>query len=102
LQTFLFLYLPADTLFASNINFPLSVNDTILLLSHSTFPTIAIMSIPSYGAAPLSTTFLMVRVMQVVSLIVILGLTGNFINEMVMANLVPSREIVGTISVVCT
>jgi len=39
--------------------------------------------------------------MQVVSLIVILGLTGNFINEMVMANLVPSQEIVGTISVVC-
>jgi hypothetical protein len=60
------------------------------------------MPIPSYGAPPLSTTFLLVRVMQIVSLIVILGLTANFINEMVMAELVPSREIVGTISVVCT
>jgi hypothetical protein len=40
--------------------------------------------------------------MQIISLIVILGLTANFINEMVMANLVPSSEIVGTISVVRT
>ena len=60
------------------------------------------MPIPSYGALPLSITFLTVRVMQIISLIVILGLTANFINEMVMANLVPSSEIVGTISVVRT
>lgn len=59
------------------------------------------MAIPTYGAPPLSLTFLAVRLMQVMSLIVILGLTANFINEMVMANLVPSKEIVGTISVVC-
>jgi len=59
------------------------------------------MPIPSYGAPPLSATFLVVRVMQVISLIVILGLTANFINEMVMANLVPDKETVGTISVVC-
>jgi len=59
------------------------------------------MPIPSYGAPPLSATFLVVRVMQVISLIVILGLTANFINEMVMANLVPDKDTVGTISVVC-
>jgi hypothetical protein len=57
------------------------------------------MPIPSYGAAPLSATFLGVRVMQVISMIVILGLTSNFVNEMVMANFAPSREIVGTLSI---
>ncbi|KAF2669455.1 hypothetical protein BT63DRAFT_413881 [Microthyrium microscopicum] len=56
-------------------------------------------AIPSYGAAPLSATFLGVRVLQLICLIVILGLTGNFINAMVMADHEPSREIVGTISI---
>ena len=59
------------------------------------------MAIPSYGAAPLSATFLIVRVLQFISMIVILGLTGNFVNEMVMENHNPSREIVGTLSIVC-
>jgi len=57
------------------------------------------MPIPSYGAAPLSATFLMVRVAQLISMIIILGLTGNFVNEMVMAGLQPSKEIVGTLSI---
>jgi hypothetical protein len=59
------------------------------------------MPIPSYGAAPLSATFLMVRVAQIISMVIILGLTGNFVNEMVMADLEPSKEIVGTLSIVC-
>jgi hypothetical protein len=59
------------------------------------------MAIPSYGAAPLSATFLGIRVMQAVSLIVILGLTANFINSMVMANREPSKEIVATVVIVC-
>jgi hypothetical protein len=58
------------------------------------------MPIPTYGAAPLSTTFLCVRVMQVASLIIMLGLAGNAINQMAMQNFDPSHEIVGTISVV--
>ena len=58
------------------------------------------MPIPTYGAAPLSTTFLCVRVMQVVSLIIMLGLAGNAVNQMAMQNFDPSREIVGTISIV--
>ena len=58
------------------------------------------MGIPSYNAGPLSVTFLGVRVMQFICLIVILGMTGNFINTMVMNDHEPSREIVGTISVV--
>jgi hypothetical protein len=58
------------------------------------------MPIPSYGAAPLSTTFFCVRIMQVISLIIMLGLAGNAINQMAMQNFDPSREIVGTLSVV--
>jgi hypothetical protein len=58
------------------------------------------MPIPTYGAAPLSTTFLGVRVTQVISLIIMLGLAGNAINQMAMQNFDPSREIVGTISIV--
>ena len=58
------------------------------------------MPIPTYGAPPLSFTFLGVRVMQVMSLIIILGLAGNAINQMAMQNFDPSREIVGTISIV--
>jgi hypothetical protein len=59
------------------------------------------MAIPSYGAAPLSATFLIVRVLQFISMVVILGLTGNFVNEMVMGDHEPSKEIVGTLSIVC-
>ncbi|KAF2093828.1 hypothetical protein NA57DRAFT_27015, partial [Rhizodiscina lignyota] len=57
------------------------------------------MQIPSYGAAPLSATFLMVRVMQVISMIVIIGITGNFINDIVMNMQEPPKEIVGALSV---
>jgi hypothetical protein len=57
------------------------------------------MQIPSYGAHPLSLTFLSVRIAQLISMMAIIGLTGNFINEMVMANFAPSNEIVGTISI---
>jgi len=57
------------------------------------------MGIPSYNAKPLSVTFLGVRALQSICLIVILGMTGNFINSMVMNDHEPSREIVGTISI---
>jgi len=57
------------------------------------------MPIPSYGAPPLSATFLCVRVMQVIGLIIMLGLAGNAINQMAMQNFNPSQEIVGTISI---
>jgi hypothetical protein len=57
------------------------------------------MQIPSYGAHPLSLTFLTVRIAQFASMVAILGLTGNFINEMIMQNFAPSNEIVGTMSI---
>jgi hypothetical protein len=58
------------------------------------------MQIPSYGAAPLSVTFLGVRLLQIVCLAVILGMTGNFVNEMIMQDHEPSKEIVGTLAIV--
>ena len=58
------------------------------------------MQIPSYGAGPLSATFLMVRVMQVISMITIIGITANFVNDIVMNMQEPPKEIVGTLSVV--
>jgi len=57
------------------------------------------MPLPSYGAHPLSVTFLTVRIAQLTSIVVILGLTGNFINEMVMQNYQPSTEVIGTIAI---
>jgi hypothetical protein len=58
------------------------------------------MQIPSYGAAPLSTTFLAVRVMQLISLIAIIGMTGGFVNDIVMNMQEPPKEVVGTLSIV--
>ena len=55
------------------------------------------MAIPTYGAAPIAVTFLACRALQLAFLIVIIGMTANFINGMVMANHDPSREIVGAL-----
>ncbi|KAI9749228.1 MAG: hypothetical protein M4579_006956 [Chaenotheca gracillima] len=57
------------------------------------------MPAPSYGA--LGMTFTVVRMLQTVSLIGIIGMTANFIAEMVQANAVPPPVIVGTLSVTC-
>lgn len=58
------------------------------------------MPVPSYGAAPLSTTFLGVRILQVISMIVIVGMTANFVSEIVSTFTEAPKEIVGTLSVV--
>jgi hypothetical protein len=60
------------------------------------------MQIPSYGAAPISATFLIARGLQLAFLIIILGMTANFVNAMVMADHNPSKEIVGALVIVCT
>ncbi|KAF2418932.1 hypothetical protein EJ08DRAFT_599196 [Tothia fuscella] len=57
------------------------------------------MQIPSYGAAPISATFLIARVLQLVFLVIIIGMASNFVNSMVMANHEPSREIVGALAI---
>lgn len=56
------------------------------------------MPMPNYGA--LGATFTIVRGMQAVSLIAIIGMTANFISEMVSANNTPPNVLVGTLSVV--
>lgn len=59
------------------------------------------MPIPTYGAAPLSQTFLLVRIMQVISMITIVGMTANFVSEIVSTGIEPPKEFVGTLSVTC-
>lgn len=58
------------------------------------------MPVPSYGAMPLSKTFLLVRILQVISMVVIVGITSNFIGNIVNLGVEPPKEFVGTISIV--
>ncbi len=53
---------------------------------------------PAFGA--LGATFTVVRGMEAVSLIAIIGMTANFIAEMVSANQSPPHVLIGTLSVV--
>ena len=55
---------------------------------------------PDYGA--LGATFKIVRILQAVALLGCIGMAANFISEMVNHNDTPSRELVGTLSVVST
>jgi hypothetical protein len=68
--------------------------------STATNTNTTIMPIPTYGAAPLSKTFLVVRILQVISMIAIIGMTANFISMIVSTNITPPKEFVGTLSVV--
>ncbi|TKA56566.1 hypothetical protein B0A49_11992 [Cryomyces minteri] len=56
------------------------------------------MQIPSYGAAPLSATFLIVRILELISMVAIVGMTANFVAEIVSTGTEPPKEIVGTLS----
>ncbi|KAF2840892.1 hypothetical protein M501DRAFT_1010086 [Patellaria atrata CBS 101060] len=58
-------------------------------------------SIPSYGAAPLSATFLIVRVLALISMVTIVGLMSDFVSKMVTSNKEPPKEVVGALSVTC-
>ncbi|CAI6334693.1 unnamed protein product [Periconia digitata] len=59
------------------------------------------MPVPSYGAAPISKLFLLVRMLQVLSMVIIIGITANFIGNIVSTGVEPPKEFVGTISVTC-
>jgi len=54
---------------------------------------------PAFGA--LGATFTIVRGMQAVSLVSIIGMTANFIAEMVAVNQSPPHVLIGTLSVTC-
>lgn len=53
---------------------------------------------PNYGA--LGMTFTVVRAMQMICLIVIIGLTANFVAEITDADQKPPQVIIGTLSIV--
>lgn len=53
---------------------------------------------PNFGA--LGAAFTVVRGMQTVSLIAIIGMTANFIAEMVAINTAPPNVLIGTLAVV--
>ncbi|KAF1846296.1 uncharacterized protein K460DRAFT_386585 [Cucurbitaria berberidis CBS 394.84] len=59
------------------------------------------MPVPSYGAMPLSKMFLMVRVLQAICMIIVIGITSNFVQMIVTTGVEPPKEFVGTLSVTC-
>lgn len=59
------------------------------------------MPVPSYGAMPLSKTFCLVRILQVLSMIIIIGITANFVSLIVSTGVEAPKEFVGTLSVTC-
>ena len=54
---------------------------------------------PNYGA--LGATFKSVRILQAVCLIAIIGMTANFVSNIVSSNQTPPNVLIGTLSVVC-
>jgi hypothetical protein len=50
---------------------------------------------------PLSKTFLLVRIMQVLAMIIIIGITSNFVSLIVSTGMEPPKEFVGALSVTC-
>ncbi|KAE8375558.1 hypothetical protein BDV26DRAFT_283379 [Aspergillus bertholletiae] len=54
---------------------------------------------PQYGA--LGATFMIARIIQACCLVAIIGLTANFIAEIVNSNLTPPSVFIGTITVTC-
>lgn len=59
------------------------------------------MPVPEYGALPLAKTFLYVRGLSLIAMVGIVGMTANFVSEIVSTGVSPPEEIVGTLSVVC-
>ncbi|KAF2822670.1 hypothetical protein CC86DRAFT_81345 [Ophiobolus disseminans] len=59
------------------------------------------MPVPSYGAMPLSKMFLAVRVMQAICMIIVIGITSNFVQMIVTTGVEPPKEFVGTLTVTC-
>ena len=53
------------------------------------------------ASGALGATFKITRLMQAASMIAIIGMTSNFISEMISAKMEPPTVLVGTLSVVC-
>lgn len=86
-------FVPAPTRdIQTQTDFPI-YNPVLVIL-----PSAAIMPGPQFGA--LGATFTVVRAMQFVSLIAIIGMTSNFIDQMVKLDQKPPSVLIGTLSVV--
>ncbi|KAF1364322.1 hypothetical protein EJ07DRAFT_99051 [Lizonia empirigonia] len=59
------------------------------------------MPVPSYGAMPLSKMFLLVRVLQALAMVIVIGICANFVQMIVVTGVEPPKEFVGTLSVTC-
>lgn len=59
------------------------------------------MPIPTYNAKPLSMMLLAARVLQAISMILVIGISSNFVQMIVTTGVEPPKEFVGTLSVVC-
>jgi len=58
------------------------------------------MPVPSYGAMPLSKMFLLVRILQALAMVIVIGICANFVQMIVVTGVEPPKEFVGTLSVV--
>ncbi|KAF2859009.1 hypothetical protein K470DRAFT_259289 [Piedraia hortae CBS 480.64] len=58
-------------------------------------------AVPAYGAAPLAKTFVVTRGLSLIAIICIVGLTANFVSQIVGSNVDPPHEIVGTLVITC-
>ncbi|RMZ73025.1 membrane-associating domain-containing [Pyrenophora seminiperda CCB06] len=57
------------------------------------------MPVPSYNAAPLSNMFVVVRGLQAICMIIVIGVCSNFVQMIVTTGVEPPKEFVGTLSV---
>ncbi|TKX23401.1 hypothetical protein C1H76_4469 [Elsinoe australis] len=59
------------------------------------------MPVPDYGAAPLAKCFLLCRLLSLIAMIAIVGMTANFVAMIVSQNYEPPKEVIGALSVTC-
>ncbi|SMR43624.1 unnamed protein product [Zymoseptoria tritici ST99CH_3D1] len=57
------------------------------------------MTIPEYNAPPLARTFVLIRTLSILVLLAIVGITANFVSQIVASNISPPREIVATLTI---
>jgi hypothetical protein len=55
------------------------------------------MAIPDYGAAPLAKTFVLARALSIVSMIAIIGMSADFVAQIVGSDRTVPQEIIGTL-----
>jgi hypothetical protein len=59
------------------------------------------MPVPTYGALPLSKMFLLVRILQALCMIIVIGICSNFVQMIVVTGAETPKEFVGTLATVC-